>query len=608
MYRIKVLSFMVCALMPAAMTAQAVTTTGGTANTIPVFAGSTSIVNSSITQSGNNVNVAGSLAVGGSVTSKNINGSLNEEGFAGSTVAARVDAAAASCSSSYTSSCIIKIPSYAPPGNGWTTTSNNAIIIDERVNNGQGIYSNGSVDPLANLHGLYQFNYHAGANDPSETIYTPTASTVLGCSISGNIVACTTTNPNSYISGEKILIANMSNLPYLNSNLNTGNPYTVLNSGLSGTQFQFAYDNGNVTVPYTADNGITGVACTFCGKNVLSVMAFSDAGATTNGSNASLDGLSIGAFRSSAVTTANTTPNSNTISVASAAGIAIGQTAIASPIPVNTVVTGIYGTTITLSNAASANSIGASIVFTSTRQTAAGVFANHCYLDGNPSHFCEGVEIDTGNSGPDDLALAGTGLTLVNTGSKTGIGIRLTDVGGSSADGWEYGESINNYHEIGIQLNSGDTSRISDITFVPPANDSGMELQGQNAANNFTIWRIDDSGNISTSGAVTAGGHLMAGGLSVNNSVTNSTGIQHIHGAIGCTTAASIGATCTSPNLGWGVPFADTNFSLVCSLDNATGVPVITSEIKGTFVINIVIAALTPTAATANYDCIAMHS
>jgi hypothetical protein len=371
-----------------------------------------------------------SLTINGNLNGTDTNGVINESLYPGSTVAARVNAAAAACGTLYTTACIILIPANEGPGNGWNLTSNNVLIEDDRINNGQGIYSNGSNDPLPNLHGLLQINYQAGTNDASETIAIPYVN-ITGCSITADVATCTNSGVNGFTATENILISGLSTLTQLNSNLNVGTTYTILSTGLSSTQFEFNITTSNVS--FTADTGIAGAPCSFCGKNVLVVDAQANGGGTTNGSNASLVGL-------------------------------------------NSQITRTAG----------------------TRQIEAANFEVNCILDGLPSHFCEGMEIDTVNaSGSDDTGLAGTAIRLVNAGKRWGIGIQLTDDGGTSASGWEFGETINNYHINGIQLSSGDVTSNADIAIIPPANDTRLELQGLNAADNATVWSINDLGQAS---------------------------------------------------------------------------------------------------------------
>jgi hypothetical protein len=88
-------------------------------------------------------------------------------------------------------------------------------------------------------------------------------------------------------------------------------------------------------------------------------------------------------------------------------------------------------------------------------------------------------------------------------------------------------------------------------------------------------------------------------------------GFATFAGAVGCTTAASVGAPCqTTTAVSWSNTFPDTSYFAQCQFDGATtGVPVVTGVLKvtaSTFKINI--AALTAVAATGNVTCTAFHS
>ena len=96
-------------------------------------------------------------------------------------------------------------------------------------------------------------------------------------------------------------------------------------------------------------------------------------------------------------------------------------------------------------------------------------------------------------------------------------------------------------------------------------------------------------------------------GVSIAKGVQPGSGVQHMRGAIGCKTPATAGATCTSPPQVWVKPFADANYTLSCSVDSPTGVPVISSVSKSAGSFAITVAALTAVAAGGSYDCIGIH-
>lgn len=89
----------------------------------------------------------------------------------------------------------------------------------------------------------------------------------------------------------------------------------------------------------------------------------------------------------------------------------------------------------------------------------------------------------------------------------------------------------------------------------------------------------------------------------------NGTGVKILRAAVGCTTAASVGAVCTSSAQTWGgSAWADANYNLLCTLSNPTGVPVVSSVSRTTTTFTITVAALTAVAATGDYNCVGVHN
>lgn len=240
---------------------------------------------------------------------------------------------------------------------------------------------------------------------------------------------------------------------------------------------------------------------------------------------------------------------------------------------------------------------------TSHRQTWAGNFVNNFKTI---DQTAIGIEIDTSNeSGADDTGLFTKGLTIVNNGNHSGIGLQINSLNGVSPPlptfrGFEINIDNEDYHVYGMKLASRDTARVADL-YIVPTDDSNAtaSIIGRNSTDSSTKWSIQDDGAATFS--------KMTAPISVPTSVNNNTGMQHFRGIIGCTTAATAGSVCTSPNLPLPVAFPDTNYTLVCQVSNNTGLPAIVNEIKGTSVINIVIAAIGNVASTGSYNCTAMH-
>lgn len=132
---------------------------------------------------------------------------------------------------------------------------------------------------------------------------------------------------------------------------------------------------------------------------------------------------------------------------------------------------------------------------------------------------------------------------------------------------------------------------------------SGDSIIARNAKNNGDVNLISSN----TSDFVQIGGAF--GGVSVDAGVDNGgSGVKHKSGPLGCSTAPTVGATCTSAAQSWAGGFPDTAYTLICSLSNPTGVPIVSSVGKGTNSFTITIAALTAASAGGDYNCVAIHN
>ena len=96
--------------------------------------------------------------------------------------------------------------------------------------------------------------------------------------------------------------------------------------------------------------------------------------------------------------------------------------------------------------------------------------------------------------------------------------------------------------------------------------------------------------------------------LAVHTGVAAGQGLEHVHGSLGCTTAATVGAECTTSPIAWPASLIDSNYTAACSLEQTTGTPTIVNTQKNAATISITIYALTAVAASGSYDCIAMHN
>ena len=96
----------------------------------------------------------------------------------------------------------------------------------------------------------------------------------------------------------------------------------------------------------------------------------------------------------------------------------------------------------------------------------------------------------------------------------------------------------------------------------------------------------------------------------LNTPLTSGTGLEIFNTTTTCTTAASVGATCTTAAISLPVAQADTSYRINCTGKGLTNVPVVIGTTNSSATqFTITIAALTAAAATfSSYDCIAGHN
>jgi hypothetical protein len=128
-------------------------------------------------------------------------------------------------------------------------------------------------------------------------------------------------------------------------------------------------------------------------------------------------------------------------------------------------------------------------------------------------------------------------------------------------------------------------------------------IAARNAGNSAWIKLLELDGSdhlvLSPSGkSISIDGGILQGGRRV----------KHLRGSINCATAAVIGSTCSSSWQLWsGSAFPDNNYSVVCTLEKPSGVPVISSVAKTSTAIQISVTALSNKHATGYYNCVALH-
>ena len=241
----------------------------------------------------------------------------------------------------------------------------------------------------------------------------------------------------------------------------------------------------------------------------------------------------------------------------------------------------------------------------SARVSGTGIVLNNTadirVINGTSEQNNRGMTISTGSQ---NATVDGTDFELnaisdiENSGNQTRLtmisSLGLTHITGSAVYARLDGGLYNN-----IAIDSG-------------ALDSHLEKLSYN---NYGTGALTDNGTQTSKFLVvnlTGGGAYDPDVIPGNSSfagITNNTGIQAFNTGISCTTAPSVGASCTTPAISLPVGYTDTNYRLVCIGLSPTNVPELQTVTKSNTTFTIKIVAISAAAATyGSYDCTAVHN
>jgi hypothetical protein len=191
-----------------------------------------------------------------------------------------------------------------------------------------------------------------------------------------------------------------------------------------------------------------------------------------------------------------------------------------------------------------------------------------------------------------------------------------------SGNQWSYGFIIDDGAVRGPGIHLGTTSPSPKLSPVfgrvsAPSQPFEMVWRDASAQDHTSTFHVDQRGTYhldSDQGAeldrgdfTIHSGALVTPALTVSRGVGGGAGMQHLRVPLGCSTAAATGATCTSAPAVWAKAFADTSYTLVCTLEDVTGVPAVSSVAKTRSGFTVTAVALTPASATGTANCMAMH-
>jgi len=187
-------------------------------------------------------------------------------------------------------------------------------------------------------------------------------------------------------------------------------------------------------------------------------------------------------------------------------------------------------------------------------------------------------------AGPDGDGFAVTGT--VNSAGDVAAFANAADAGGSLS--LKVGKTSQQFATLNFRDYNGNLI-------------GGMQASGAGLANRLSLLGP---------GNVLGAQVLSTGQLSIPSGIDASGGGMKIILAqgLGCSTAASVGATCTTGAISLpGTAFPNTSYALSCTMSSTSGVPTIVGVTKSTASFTLTVAALTASVASGSVDCVALH-
>lgn len=236
-----------------------------------------------------------------------------------------------------------------------------------------------------------------------------------------------------------------------------------------------------------------------------------------------------------------------------------------------------------------------------------------CYNGtGNLPLLTNAITLGTGSYIEDCEANSHAGLTTIGNriavpsivlnggtvlASQTGTGGTIAMQGGPTLTGTTTVDTINGttFSDGFITWSTAQFNRSGAQIELQFAGAAGSKV-GIGAAGSNPITFDANTGNASVASLTTG-------------AITNAKGLQVFSTNTTCTTAASVGAVCTTAAITLPIAYADTNYRLACVGQTPTNVPIVQTDTKSNSTFTITIAALTAAAATfTSYDCWAAHN
>jgi hypothetical protein len=211
------------------------------------------------------------------------------------------------------------------------------------------------------------------------------------------------------------------------------------------------------------------------------------------------------------------------------------------------------------------------------------------------------------------------GVRMINANGPVISGMYILNVGGAANNTYD-GIQINNFEAgsiVGNLIVDGSTSCSGHSCMRYGVNIIAATQKGQlgpNSIRGFQTASYNPTALDDVLGGASGTLNIVNNTLQVSSlnatAITNAKGLQLFNTTTTCTTAGSVGATCTTGAISLPVVEADTSYRVTCTGKGLTNVPVVVATTNSSASqFTITIAALTAAAASfASYDCVVGHN
>lgn len=197
------------------------------------------------------------------------------------------------------------------------------------------------------------------------------------------------------------------------------------------------------------------------------------------------------------------------------------------------------------------------------------------------------------NSYTQPITIAASQNVNIHNGTMVNLGLSELGTGSAISVTGSFGTIV---HDIEtISANGVPTANILNGLSIDSTSGNSSVYANRFLAQQGAAYNLQDASD-----------YLLAQSLRVDGSLVSGTGFQHGRQA-GCTTAATATSAC-SATFTWTVPFSNTAYTPMCTLESVSGAPVLSGiTAKSATAITVQIVAQTNAPASGLLDCMAAH-